>query len=203
VLPVLSQFFLVMATNGMLGEAGCYSLWPLKDNLILRAILAVCYPCLIGMSWAGWIYIWKDGNEGSHLGTGQFFLTWLTMWLYAAIHFNVIDGTASLVHLRWMSFFMLTILLTQVAATVGPHELANRFYKIDYLLPAFHIWGILMTIFSGGANNHLKVNLTIAVLWLPVAISYNIFGQIRRWKLAHAAAAADPSKAFPKMVPDP
>ncbi len=35
VLPVLSQFFLVMATNGMLGEAGCYSLWPLKDNVTI------------------------------------------------------------------------------------------------------------------------------------------------------------------------
>ncbi|KAH0603556.1 uncharacterized protein H6S33_007878 [Morchella sextelata] len=188
VFPPLSQFFVVMAANGILaGGAGAYARWSLRSNLLVRAVLGTAYPCLIGLSWAGWVYTWKDGAD---LGAGQYFLSWLTVWLYASINFWVIDGTCAVLEMRWMPFFVITAIITQVSAVLSPMELASNFYRIEYLLPSHHIWGILMTIFGNGAANELKVNLTVAVLMLPVAASWGLWGNWRRWTKASAAVAA-------------
>ncbi|RPB07560.1 hypothetical protein P167DRAFT_495636 [Morchella conica CCBAS932] len=187
VFPPLSQFFIVMATNGILAGAGAYAHWSLKSNLLIRAVLGTAYPCLIGLSWAGWVYTWKDGAD---LGAGQYFLSWLTIWLYASINFWVIDGTCAVLEMRWMPFFVITAIITQVSAVLSPMELASNFYRIEYLLPSHHIWGILMTIFGNGAANELKVNLTVAVLMLPVAASWGLWGNWRRWTKVSAAVAA-------------
>lgn len=184
VFPPLSQFFVVMAANGVLGGAGAYAHWSLKSNLLIRAVLGTAYPCFIGLSWAGWVYTWKDGAD---LGPGQYFLSWLTIWLYASINFWVIDGMCAVLEMRWMPFFIITAIITQVTAVLSPMELASNFYRVEYLLPSHHIWGILMTIFGNGAANDLKVNLTVAVLMLPVAVSWGMWGNWRRWAKASAA----------------
>lgn len=187
VFPPLSQFFVVMAANGILAGAGAYAHWSLKSNLVVRAVLGTAYPCLIGLSWAGWVYAWKDGAD---LGAGQYFLCWLTIWLYASINFWVIDGTCAVLEMRWMPFFVITAIITQVSAVLSPMELASNFYRIEYLLPSHHIWGILVTIFGNGAANELKVNLTVAVLMLPLAALWGMWGNWRRCTKASAAVAA-------------
>lgn len=47
-----------------------------------------------------------------------------------------------------------------------------------------------MTIFGNGAANDLKVNLTIAILMLLVAATYNLFGNYTRWKKATATVSS-------------
>lgn len=71
--------------------------------------------------------------------------------------------------------------ITQVSSAIAPLTIANQFYRIEYFFPAHHMWGVLMTIFSEGANNHLDINLTVMFMWLLIAVPFNMWAQKRRW----------------------
>ena len=141
---------------------------------------------MVGLSWTGWVWIFKNGAD---LGTGPFFLIWCIVWLYGLISFQVIDGACSLLEMRWMPFVVLSWIIAQVTSVISPHELANNFYRIDYFFPANHVWGVMMTIFGRGANNHLEINLPVLFVWYLVAASFGTFGNWTRWKKAHRAHA--------------
>jgi len=163
VFPVLAQFFLVLVLNGVFGKSGAYGQWSLRSNLATRFFFGTVWSCIVGLSWASWIYIWKNGVA---MGSEYFFMVWVTMWLYSALNFWVIDGVCSLVEMQWMPFFVLSWIICQVAGVISPPDLASRFYRVDYILPSHHTWGVLMTIFGHGANNHLGTNLTVCFVWL-------------------------------------
>ncbi|KAF8448608.1 hypothetical protein BDZ91DRAFT_751867 [Kalaharituber pfeilii] len=184
VFPNLSQFFLIMAMNGILGGAGAYGKWSLKANLLIRFLFGTLHPMLIGLSWAGWLYIFKNSV---HIGTVQFFQIWCVFWLFATINFHLIDGICALVDVKWIPFFIFSWILSQIATVVIPHELSSVFYRVDYFFPSYHVWGLFMTIVAHGANSHLKINLTVLFMWLVVVLPWGVFGNYTRWKRVHRA----------------
>ncbi|KAI5783657.1 hypothetical protein EDC01DRAFT_789346 [Geopyxis carbonaria] len=186
VFPALSQFFLVLTLNGVFGGSGAYSTWSLRRHLVTRAAVGTLFPLFIGISWAGWVWVFASPVA---LTGAQFVLVALTVWLCAAINFNVIDGVCALVPMQWMPFFIISWIITQVSATINPIELASVFYRVDYVLPSHHVWGVLMTVFGKGADNHLKVNLTVCFMWLVVGAAFNTFGNVKRWRLAQMVEA--------------
>ncbi|KAI5803609.1 hypothetical protein DFH27DRAFT_556418 [Peziza echinospora] len=179
VIPTISQFFLIMALNGIFGGAGAYANWSFKTNMKIRAFFAFFHPCLIGLFWASWLYIFKNGAQ---LGTVQFFQMWCTIWMFAMINFQVIDGVCSLIDVKWMPYMIFSWVITQIATVILPNSLASNFYRVDYFFPSYHVWGVFMTIVGHGSNNHLKINLTVLFMWLIVATCWGIFGNYTRWK---------------------
>jgi len=105
--------------------------------MTIRAFFAFIHPCLIGLSWAGWLYIFKNG---AHLGTVQFFQMWCTIWIFSMINFQVIDGVCCLIDVKWMPFMILSWVITQIATVILPNSLANNFYRVDYFFPSYHVW---------------------------------------------------------------
>ncbi|CCX16286.1 Similar to Nitrosoguanidine resistance protein SNG1; acc. no. P46950 [Pyronema omphalodes CBS 100304] len=181
VFPQLSQFFMVMLLNGILGHAGAYINWSLKANLTVRFIIGTLWPFILGLSWAGWVFIFQTTGD---LQTPQFFAIWSSIWLFAAICFWTIDGVGALIGVQWMPFFILSWIIVQIATVISPMQLASHFYRVDYFFPSHHIWGILMTIFAHGAGNNLKINLPVSFAWLIIAVAFGTWANTRRWKKA-------------------
>jgi hypothetical protein len=93
VMPIIMQFFFLMAVNGVSAEFKLYSHLPVLNNGIIRLVLSLSYTFIGSLCWAG--YIWAFRETWS-VGAGQFFCTWVIIWLYMHINFLVVSP--SLVH---------------------------------------------------------------------------------------------------------
>ncbi|KAL7269500.1 hypothetical protein RUND412_007838 [Rhizina undulata] len=177
VFPALSGFFFLMALNGISAQAGIWRRWGIVENWIVRVSFATVYTFLFSLSWTSWVYIFKNGGD---LDAGQFFLIWMTLWLISNIHFHIIDVASSVIPLHFMPHFIFTWIIFGISSSLFPTELGSRFYKVDYFFPANHVWGILMTIFGRGANNHLKIDIPTLFGWLIVSICGGFWGNRKR-----------------------
>lgn len=87
VMPIIMQFFFLMAVNGVSAEFNLYSHLPVLNNGIIRLVLSLSYTFIGSLCWAG--YIWAFREDWS-VGAGQFFCTWMIIWLFMHINFAVV-----------------------------------------------------------------------------------------------------------------
>ena len=153
VFPIIMQFFFLMGVNGITSMFQVYSHLPVLNNGIIRLTLATTYTLIGALCTTA--YIWAF-SETWGLTTPQFFLTWLTFWLYMHINFLVMDSCATaFVPLSFMSFFALTWVVLNVTSTIVPFELSPAFFRWGYALPAHETYQILVQIWSRGGYHRL------------------------------------------------
>ncbi|THY11183.1 hypothetical protein D6D01_09014 [Aureobasidium pullulans] len=171
VMPIIMQFFFLMAINGVSAEFNLYSHLPMLNNGIIRLVLSLSYTFVGSLCWAG--YIWAFREDWS-VGAGQFFCTWVIVWLFMHINFAVIDVATGFIPMKFLPFFVLTWVILNVTSTIWPFELAPGFYRWGYALPAHEVWQVLIQIWSGGAVDRLYQALPILFTWeivfLPLAV---------------------------------
>ncbi|KAG9855849.1 hypothetical protein KCU98_g1714, partial [Aureobasidium melanogenum] len=171
VMPIIMQFFFLMAVNGVSAEFNLYSHLPVLNNGIIRLILSLSYTFIGSLCWAGYIWAFR---ENWSVGAGQFFCTWVIMWLFMHINFAVIDVATGFIPMKFLPFFVLTWVILNVTSTIWPFELAPGFYRWGYALPAHEVWQVLIQIWSGGAVDRLYQALPILFTWeivfLPLAV---------------------------------
>ncbi|KAG9682430.1 hypothetical protein KCU95_g14298, partial [Aureobasidium melanogenum] len=171
VMPIIMQFFFLMAVNGVSAEFNLYSHLPVLNNGIIRLVLSLSYTFIGSLCWAG--YIWAFREDWS-VDAGQFFCTWVIMWLFMHINFAVIDVATGFIPMKFLPFFVLTWVILNVTSTIWPFELAPGFYRWGYALPAHEVWQVLIQIWSGGAVDRLYQALPILFTWeivfLPLAV---------------------------------
>lgn len=170
VLPIIMQFFLLMAINGISAQFGLFQHLPVMDNGLLRILLSSIFTFIGSLCLTGVIWAYK---ESWAVGGGQFMCTWLILWLYMHINFLVMDVATGFIPQQFLPFFVLTWVVMNVTSTIFPFELSAGFYRLGYVLPAHETWQVLVQIFSGGAVNRLYQALPILFVYeivlLPVA----------------------------------
>ncbi|KAH0284630.1 hypothetical protein M436DRAFT_44140 [Aureobasidium namibiae CBS 147.97] len=188
VLPIILQFFFLMAINGVSAEFKLYSHLPVLNNGIIRLVLSLSYTFIGSLCWAG--YVWAFRETWS-VGAGQFFCTWVIIWLFMHINFIVIDVATGFIPMTFLPFFVLTWVILNVTSTIWPFELAPAFYRWGYVLPAHEVWQVLIQIWSGGAVDRLYQALPILFTWEVVFLPLAIVALNHRCKVAereHLAA---------------
>ncbi|KAE8371910.1 hypothetical protein BDV26DRAFT_286390 [Aspergillus bertholletiae] len=165
VMPILQQFFFLMALNGISAQSKIFSNLSLKQNIALRLTI-------------------------SNATSDQFALTWMAIWLVMHLNFLIIDSATAFIPMQFMSFFMLTRIILNVSSSIGPFELSPGFYRLGYVFPAHQLYEILLQIWTDGCNPHLYRALPI--LWSEwlVALVLSFLGMRKRTKITPAAAAA-------------
>lgn len=170
VLPIIMQFFCLMAINGISAQFGLYTHLPILDNGILRHLLSVIFTfvgslCLTGAIWAF--------REGWAVTGGRFMCVWLILWLYMHINFLVMDVATGFIPVKFLPMFVLTWVVFNVTSTIFPFELSAGFYRVGFVFPAHETWQVLVQIFSGGAVDRLYQALPILFVYeivlLPMA----------------------------------
>lgn len=172
VMPIIQQFFFLMALNGVSGSFGLLERLTIKGNGFLRGILAFCYTFIAAITASGYIWAFR---EGWNVTGGQYILTVLALWLYMHVNFLVLDVATAFIPMSFLPFFVLTWAITNVTSTITPFELSAGWYRVGYALPAHQVWQILVQVWSGCPNRLYQT--------LPILFAYEVAG------LAGAVAA--------------
>lgn len=187
VMPILQQFFFILALNGISTHFDAFSKLSWKANGLIRAIASILYTLTGSLLMAG--YIWAFRESWEQRGS-QFVLTWIIMWLLMHINFLFFDITTAFIPIQFMPFIVLTWVILNVASTISPFELNPGFFRWGYALPSHEAYQVLIQIWSGGCNNRLYRALPIMFSWWIVGVPIAVYAMQHRCRTALAAQEA-------------
>ncbi|KAI4155695.1 MAG: hypothetical protein LQ340_000828 [Diploschistes diacapsis] len=186
-MPILQQFFFILALNGMSARFRIYSGLPPKSSGILRAAVSVVYTFVGALCMTGYIWAFRE-NWAVH--GDQFAETWMLLWLLMHIHFCLIDAATSVLPQPAMPFLIVTWIFLNISATISPFEHTPGFYRLGYALPAYSTYEILTYIWSNGPAPELHRDLPIMFAWWLVGLACAILAHRRRCRLTLGAGSA-------------
>ncbi|KAL4916412.1 nitrosoguanidine resistance protein SNG1 [Aspergillus aurantiobrunneus] len=190
VIPILQQFFFMMALNGLSGQFPALAKLggSAVGNWLFRLCLSLVYTFIASICTAG--YIWAFRESWAVNGT-QFALSWLVIWLYMHINFLLIDAAGAYIPIQFLPLCFLTWIIINISSTVAPFELSPGFFRWGYALPANEVYQVLVQIWSDGCENRLYRALPILFSWWVVGASVFVLAARRRWRLARGADILD------------
>jgi len=115
-------------------------------------------------------------------------LTWLVLWLFAHLNFQVLDVISIWLPLPYVPMALITWLILNVTSIITPFDLSAAWYRVGYALPAHATYQVLIDIWSRGCNPRLHYALPVLCAWELVASVWAILGVYRR---SHHAALAE------------
>ncbi|KAE8373718.1 hypothetical protein BDV26DRAFT_271512 [Aspergillus bertholletiae] len=184
VMPIIQQFFFMMALNGISAQFHLYTkLGPMRNGL-LRMCVSLAYTFIGSLCMAGYIWAYRESWD---VNSNQFVLSWMSVWLYMHIHFLIVDILTAFIAMQFLPFCILTWAIINVASTISPFELNPGFYRWGYALPAHELYQVLVEIWSNGCESQLHRALPIMFSWWIACLAIVPFAMRRRCKMAVAA----------------
>ena len=119
VMPILIQFFFIMALNGPSMQNKHSDTLPPLQHTLFRFVISVVFTFVSALVMAG--YIWAFREDWKVTG-GQFALTWMAVWLGMHISFLLIDCATAMVPMQFMPHLILTWIIINVTSTTGSFE---------------------------------------------------------------------------------
>lgn len=180
-MPVLQQFFFLLALNGVCRQHQIYSKMTIRSSIMVRRVCGLLYS--LGAALVQTVYYWAFG-DGWDVNANQFVLTWMALWLLMNIHFLFLDAISAISPLPAMPFVVLIWVFLNISTTIGPLEIQPGFYHWGICLPAHNAYSVLVTIWSGGGDNRLYRALPIMFSWWIVGNMISIAAHLRACHLA-------------------
>ncbi|PSN62030.1 hypothetical protein BS50DRAFT_577893 [Corynespora cassiicola Philippines] len=180
-MPVLQQFFFLLVLNGAARQHQLYNKMTVFSSLIVRRVAGLVFTLGASLCQAGYYWAFREdwGVSGS-----QFVLTWMTLWLLMHIHLLILDSISTVAPMPVMPFVVLLWVFLNIASTLSPLELQAGFYHWGIALPGHNAYSVMVTIWTGGADNHLYRALPILFAWWLVANWTTSLAHIRACHLA-------------------
>ncbi|KAH7111728.1 hypothetical protein B0J13DRAFT_576548 [Dactylonectria estremocensis] len=186
VMPILMQFFFIMALNGVMGAAGVLEKQSKRDVYVFRLCVSKLHTFICSLCMAGYIWAFR---EDWGVTAGQFFETWMCLWFYMEINYLVLDAVVgTIIPMSFFSYFMLTWVILNIGSTLYPFELSPGFYRWGWALPAHNIWLVLVDIWSNGCRQQLDVTMPILFAWWIVGHFVSAWSVQKRCLMAEAEA---------------
>ncbi|EYE98311.1 SNG1 family protein [Aspergillus ruber CBS 135680] len=187
VMPIIQQFFFMMALNGISSQFQLLTKLSPTANGLLRMCISFAYTFFGSLCMVGYIWAFR---ESWAVNSNQFALCWMIIWLYMHINFLIVDILTSFVSLRFMPFCILTWVIMNVASTISPFELNPGFFRWGYALPAHEVYQVLVQVWSDGCENQLYRALPILFSWWIAGIVFVVIAMRHRCQTAVAAEEA-------------
>jgi hypothetical protein len=165
VLPILMQFFFIMAWNGVCNGMHLYAAYDLRTHILARLFWSVVWPIFSSLCTAGWTFAFRGSY---HMDAKMFFAFWAVTWVFSMICFDVLDVITGFVSMAYVPFLFLSWVIFNVAASLGPPEILNHWYRVSYFFPSLHWYRTFITIITQGAYNNLHYTLPVLAVWLVV-----------------------------------
>jgi hypothetical protein len=196
-MAILQQFFFLLVINGAMRAHQLYNRMTVRSSLLVRRFAGLTFALGAALCQTGYFWAFR---EDWHVNGNQFVLTWMTIWLLMHIHYLILDSISSIAPLPVMPFVVVLWILINIAASVSPLELQAGFYSWGIALPSHNAYSVMVTIWSGGANNRLYRALPILFAWWIVANITTILTHVRACHLAYKMemAQAEDGKLAPK-----
>lgn len=182
VMPIVMQFFFLMAVNGVAGHFNLYSHLPLLDNAIIRYGLCIAYTFIGSLCHVGYQHAFV---ESDWLSPAQFVQSWMLIWLYMHINFLFVDCLTAFVPVAALGVCFFSWVIFNTTSVVMPFELNPAFYRWGYALPSHEVFQVLITIWSSGGVNTLDIALPVLFAWEILLIPLSAIAL--RYRCANAA----------------
>ncbi|KAK1149698.1 hypothetical protein N8T08_005251 [Aspergillus melleus] len=180
VMPIIIQFFFIMALTGITMQNNLFSTLSPKQNTLLRFLISIIYTFIASLVMTGYIWAFR---EDWHVTANQFALTWMAIWLTMHVHFLIIDFVTAMVPMPFVPYFILTWIIVNVTSTIGPFEQSPGFYRLGYVFPAHELYEVLMDIWTQGCNPHLYRALPILFAEWVLGIGLFVIGMGKRMRV--------------------
>ena len=180
-IPILQQFFFILAFNGVSTRFRVYNNLPPKTSGTVRAIISVAYTFVGAVCMTGYIWAFR---EAWPVHGYQFAETWMLLWLLMHIHFCLIDTATAVLPAPAVPFLIVTWIFLNISATITPFELTPGFYRWGYALPSYSTYEILTYIWSGGPAPELHRALPILFAWWLTGVACAILAHRFRCRRA-------------------
>lgn len=197
VMPILMQFFFVMAINGISTSMQFLSRLSRLDNYIVRMTLSVIFALTASLVMTGYTWAFRESWAVNGLG---FFTTWMILCLFMHINYFVYDFSTAFVPPQFITFFVFTWIIINVAAAASPFELTPGFYHWSYALPSKELYDMLNFIWSEGCGNYQYRALPILFSWWVLGLISSVFSMKRRCDGALAMEKAERAKWVKMLV---
>lgn len=185
-MPIVQQFFFILALNGISLRFKLYSRLSPKVSGLVRFAASLFYTFFGALAMTG--YIWAFRETWSVDG-GQFALTWMLLWLLMHVYFCIIESATTVLPPAAMPFIVVTWIFLNITSTNSPFETTPGFYRWGYALPGYEAYQILIDIWSDGGSHHLYRALPILFSWWIVALVLVSVGHRRRCRQSVNMAA--------------
>lgn len=184
VMPILMQFFFIMAVNAITTNVKVLDTQSKRDVYIFRLCASKVYGCISSLCMTGYIWAFR---ESWGVMAGQFFETWMCLWFYMDINYMVVDTIiGTIIPMSFFAYFFLTWVILNIATVVYPFDLTAGFYHWGWALPAHSIWLLLVSIWSNGCRAQLDVTLPILFAWWFVGHFTSAWSVRKRCLMAEA-----------------
>jgi hypothetical protein len=163
VLPILLQFFFIMAWNGICNSMHLYAGLNVRAHILARLFFGTIWPIFTSLCVTGWTFAFRGSYQ---IDAKMFFAFWAVTWVFCMINFDVLDIVTGFIPMAFITFFVLTWVIFNVAAALGPVEILHHWYRINYFFPSLHWYRTLVTILTQGGYNKLHYTLPVLAAWL-------------------------------------
>lgn len=184
VMPIIQQFFFMMALNGISAQFHLFTKMSWVINGLLRMCISLVYTFTSALCMLAYIWAFRENWD---VDGNQFALCWMAVWLYMHINFLAIDSLTVFVPMQFLPFCILTWVIINVASTISPLELSPGFFRWGYALPSHELYQVLVQIWSDGCDNQLYRALPIMLSWWIAALGVVVIAMWHRCKVALAA----------------
>ncbi|KAJ5786620.1 uncharacterized protein N7503_011832 [Penicillium pulvis] len=201
VMPIIQQFFFMMALNGISAQFQLFTKLGTLTNGLIRMVTSIIYTFIGSLCMAGYIWAYKESWD---VNGNQFVLTWMVTWLYMHINFLIVDTLTAFIPMQFLPFCILTWVILNVASTISPFELNPGFFRWGYALPAHEAYQMLVQIWSDGCQDQSYRALPILFSWWIAALLNTVYATYSRCQAAvkaHNALEAPESTKKPSLRP--
>lgn len=181
VMPIIQQFFFMMALNGISSKFHIFTKLGLVANGLIRMITSIVYTFVGSLCMAGYIWGFKESWDVS---SNQFALTWMIIWLFMHINFLVVDVLTAFIPMEFLPFCVLTWVVINVGSSISPFELNPGFFRWGYAIPAHEVYQVLVQIWSDGCQDQSYRALPILFSWWIVGLAVVIYATYHRCQTA-------------------
>lgn len=145
VLPILMQFFFIMAWNGVCNSMHLYAAYDLRTHILARLFWSTVWPVFTSLCTAGWTFAFRGKY---HMDAKMFFAFWAVTWVYSMITFDVLDIITGFIPMAFVPFLFVIWIIFNVTASLGPPEILNHWYRVSYFFPSLHWYRTFITILT-------------------------------------------------------
>ncbi|KAK7966868.1 uncharacterized protein PG986_001145 [Apiospora aurea] len=189
ILILIQEFFYLGAINGLYANLKIYARVHPSRVMVIRFLLSAAY-CLVGsVCVTGMIWAFRAGWD---VGALQFGQSWMVLWLFAHLNFQVIDVFTIWLPVPYVPMALISWVIMNVTSILLPFELSPAFYRLGYLFPSHEVYQTLLDIWSRGCNPHLRYALPILFAWWLVSCALSALGVFRR---SHYTMLAEEAQA--------
>lgn len=190
-------FFIVLIGSGARMASGIEMRLTTKSLIKVRLYSTIALYFMISIFYSTLSRAFQADFD-TKFGRAGFFIFWMLNFVGMLSVGLALEAMITLLTPKFMPFFMISWIITNVSVCFMPIEVLPHFYRYGYAFPFYNVSGAVRTILFG-TKNQLGLHFGVLIAWTVISlITLPLFQWNARRMMANAAARAAAAQAEEK-----